>query len=83
MPASSRRMIELSFLALLDSGIDYRGRKVGSFAAGTLAEAPSHVRPTNFCSSVPFHGGLTSFVAARTAPTTVMSGRRLTRLRTE
>jgi acyl transferase domain-containing protein len=44
MTASSRRMIELSFLALLDSGIDYRGRKVGSFAAGTNAEAVAHVR---------------------------------------
>ena len=44
MTASSRRMIELTFLALLDSGIDYRGRKVGSFAAGTYIEAPGHVR---------------------------------------
>lgn len=44
MTASSRRLIELSFLALLDSGIDYRGRKVGSFAAGTNAEALAHVR---------------------------------------
>jgi len=43
MTASSRRLIELSFLALLDSGIDYRGRKVGSFAAGTNAEAIAHV----------------------------------------
>lgn len=43
MTASSRRLIELSFLALLDSGIDYRGRKVGSFTAGTNAEAVSHV----------------------------------------
>lgn len=39
MTASSRRLVELSFLALLDSGIDYRGRNVGSFAAGTNAEA--------------------------------------------
>ena len=44
MTASSRRLIELSFLALLDSGIDYRGRKVGSFAAGTNAEALAQVR---------------------------------------
>ena len=44
MTASSRRLIELSFLALLDSGIDYRGRKVGSFAAGTNTEAIPHVR---------------------------------------
>jgi hypothetical protein len=44
MTASSRRLIEVSFLALLDSGINYRGRKVGSFAAGTNAEALAHVR---------------------------------------
>jgi len=44
MTASSRRLIELSFLALLDSGIDYRGRKVGSFAAGTNMEASAYVR---------------------------------------
>ena len=44
MTASSRRLIELSFLALLDSGIDYRGRKVGSFVTGTNTEALAHVR---------------------------------------
>ena len=44
MTASSRRIIELSFLALLDSGIDYRGRRVGTFATGTNTEALSHVR---------------------------------------
>lgn len=44
MTATSRRLIEQSFLALLDSGIDYRGRKVGSFAAGTNVEAFAHVR---------------------------------------
>ena len=44
MTASSRRLIELSFLALLDSGIDYRGRKVGSFVAGTDTEALAYVR---------------------------------------
>ena len=44
MTASSRRLIEQSFLALLDSGIDYRGRKVGSFVAGTNAEALAQVK---------------------------------------
>lgn len=43
MAPSSRRLIEMSFLALLDSGIDYRGRKVGSFAAGSNAEALARV----------------------------------------
>lgn len=47
MTASTRRQIELSFLALLDSGIDYRGRKVGSFAAGTNTEALAPVRHPN------------------------------------
>jgi len=59
MTASSRRMIELSFLALLDSGIDYRGRKVGSFAAGTIAEALSHVRPLGSLFFHPAPCGLT------------------------
>lgn len=31
MSISTRKLIELSFLALLDSGIDYRGRNVGCF----------------------------------------------------
>jgi acyl transferase domain-containing protein len=32
MSLSTRKLIELSFLALLDSGIDYRGQNVGCFA---------------------------------------------------
>lgn len=57
MTASSRRMIELSFLALLDSGINYRGRKVGTFAAGTNAEALAHVRHI-VLASIQFSQGL-------------------------
>jgi len=38
MTASTRRMIELGFLAILDSGIDSRGKKIGTFIAGTNAE---------------------------------------------
>ncbi|KAJ8495115.1 hypothetical protein ONZ45_g12996 [Pleurotus djamor] len=34
MSPSTRKLIEHSFLALLDSGIDYRGRPVGCFASG-------------------------------------------------
>lgn len=34
MALSGRKLLELSFLALLDSGIDYRGRNVGSFMTG-------------------------------------------------
>lgn len=32
MSVSTRKLIELSFLALLDSGIDYRGQNIGCFA---------------------------------------------------
>ncbi|KAI0068519.1 ketoacyl-synt-domain-containing protein [Artomyces pyxidatus] len=34
MPLSTRKLIELSFLGLLDSGIDYRGKNVGCYMAG-------------------------------------------------
>ncbi|KAI0749993.1 ketoacyl-synt-domain-containing protein [Daedaleopsis nitida] len=34
MSISTRRLIELTFLALQDSGIDYRGQNVGSYMAG-------------------------------------------------
>lgn len=38
MSLSTRKLIELSFLALLDSGIDYRGRNVGCFAYVVLID---------------------------------------------
>jgi hypothetical protein len=44
MTASTRRMIELGFLAMLDSGIDSRGKKIGTFIAGTNAEHFEAVR---------------------------------------
>ena len=69
MTTSSRRLIELSFLALLDSGIDYRGRKIGSFTAGTNAEALAHVRF--------FHVAIVESnvsARARTTSTTAISG---------
>ncbi|KAI0364111.1 ketoacyl-synt-domain-containing protein [Pilatotrama ljubarskyi] len=34
MPLSTRKLIEVAFLSLLDSGIDYRGRNVGCYTAG-------------------------------------------------
>lgn len=34
MSLSIRRLIETTFLSLLDSGIDYRGRNVGCYMAG-------------------------------------------------
>jgi acyl transferase domain-containing protein len=44
MTASTRRVIELSFLAMLDSGIDSRGKRIGSFVAGTNIERFEGVR---------------------------------------
>lgn len=44
MTASTRRLIELGFLAMLDSGIDSRGQKIGTFFAGTNAEFFEGVR---------------------------------------
>ncbi|KAJ7776526.1 hypothetical protein DFH07DRAFT_798454 [Mycena maculata] len=35
MPFTGRRLVELSFAALADSGIDYRNKKVGCFMSGT------------------------------------------------
>lgn len=34
MAVSTRKLIEHSFLALLDSGIDYRGKNIGCFTSG-------------------------------------------------
>ncbi|KAI0683985.1 polyketide synthase [Cerioporus squamosus] len=34
MPLSTRKLVELSFLSLLDSGINYRGKNVGCYMAG-------------------------------------------------
>lgn len=44
MVMSTRRLIELSFLAALDSGIQYRGKKFGSFMCGTSVENFEAVR---------------------------------------
>lgn len=49
---ATRKLIELSFLAMQDAGIEYRGKKIGSFMCGTSTEywtpvgalcPPSHV----------------------------------------
>lgn len=34
MGVSTRKLIELSFLSLLDAGIDYRGKNVGCYMSG-------------------------------------------------
>ncbi|GBE89507.1 hypothetical protein SCP_1601690 [Sparassis crispa] len=40
MALSTRKLIELAFLSLLDAGIAYRGRNVACFAAGTAQDSP-------------------------------------------
>lgn len=47
MGVSTRKLIELAFLSLLDSGIDYRGRNVGCYAAGTAFDILSTVEPVS------------------------------------
>ncbi|KAF9553112.1 hypothetical protein CPC08DRAFT_822512 [Agrocybe pediades] len=37
---STRKLIEHSFLALLDAGIDYRGKNVGCYMSGILLDSP-------------------------------------------
>ncbi|KAG1725077.1 acyl transferase domain-containing protein [Suillus paluster] len=39
MTIGTRKLIELSFLALLDSGIDYRGKNVGAYMASVAHDA--------------------------------------------
>ncbi|KAG9309602.1 putative polyketide synthase [Chiua virens] len=48
MAVSTRKLIELAFLSLLDSGIDYRGRNVGCYAAGTAFDILSTVEPDEY-----------------------------------
>ena len=36
MPLSVRKLIEVTFLSLCDSGIDYRGRDVGCYMSGIV-----------------------------------------------
>lgn len=47
MPVSTRKLIETTFLALLDSGIHYRGQNVGCYMAGVAHDVliiSGHVR---------------------------------------
>lgn len=34
MALSTRKLIEVAFLALLDSGLDYRGQNIGCYMSG-------------------------------------------------
>ncbi|KAF4618329.1 hypothetical protein D9613_011586 [Agrocybe pediades] len=40
MAISTRKLIEHTFLALLDAGIDYRGRNVGCYMSGVMLDSP-------------------------------------------
>lgn len=47
MPLGTRKLIETTFLALLDSGIDYRGQNVGCYMSGVdqdMFSVSGHVR---------------------------------------
>ncbi|KAJ7695179.1 hypothetical protein B0H17DRAFT_1198868 [Mycena rosella] len=56
MAVGTRRLIELSFLALLDSGIDYRGRSVGCYAAATAYSITTFADPAEFESPMSLAG---------------------------
>ncbi|KAF9047970.1 hypothetical protein BDP27DRAFT_1434385 [Rhodocollybia butyracea] len=45
MAVSTRRLVELSFLALLDSGVDFRGQNVGCYASGNAFDIQSLAEP--------------------------------------
>ena len=47
MPLSTRKLVETSFLSLMDAGIHYRGQNVGCYMAGVVSDIHStsgHVR---------------------------------------
>ena len=47
MPLSTRKLVEVAFLGLQDSGIDYRGKNVGCYMSGVAHDfynVSGHVR---------------------------------------
>ncbi|KAF5378437.1 hypothetical protein D9757_011142 [Collybiopsis confluens] len=48
MGVSTRKLIEISFLALLDSGVDFRGKNIGCYASGTAVDMQSVAEPDEF-----------------------------------
>lgn len=48
MALSTRKLLELSFLALLDSGIDYRGRNVGCYMSGVAFDMLTIADPVSW-----------------------------------
>ncbi|KAF8525874.1 hypothetical protein BU17DRAFT_83380 [Hysterangium stoloniferum] len=57
MSLSTRKLIELSFLALLDSGIDYRSRRVGCYASGIPFDILTIADPDEYEARGSFGGG--------------------------
>lgn len=58
MSLSTRKLLELSFLSLLDSGIDYRGRNVGCYMSGVAFDIMSAADPVSiviFCHEILTH----------------------------
>ncbi|KAH9934350.1 uncharacterized protein B0H18DRAFT_1188403 [Fomitopsis serialis] len=62
MSLSTRKLIELSFLALLDSGIDYRGKDVGCYTSATNHDILSVAEPDVYEARGSF-GGIPCMVA--------------------
>ncbi|TFK38854.1 polyketide synthase [Crucibulum laeve] len=56
MALSTRKLIEHTFLALLDSGIDYRGRNVGCYMAGVAFDMTTIADPDEFDAPGSFAG---------------------------
>ncbi|KDR73164.1 hypothetical protein GALMADRAFT_158296 [Galerina marginata CBS 339.88] len=64
MAPATRKLLENSFLALLDSGIDYRMKKVGCFTSGTSIDLMNVSEPDEFDSRGSF-AGYPSMIANR------------------
>ncbi|CAA7270507.1 unnamed protein product [Cyclocybe aegerita] len=64
MAPATRKLLENTFLALLDSGIDYRTKIVGCFTAGTSIELTNVSEPDEFDTRGSF-AGYPSMVANR------------------
>ncbi|KAE9386159.1 hypothetical protein BT96DRAFT_928410 [Gymnopus androsaceus JB14] len=64
MAPATRKLIEHSFLALHDSGIDYRGRNIGCFSSGTAYEITSVSEPNELDAQGSF-AGIYSMIANR------------------
>jgi acyl transferase domain-containing protein len=62
MGLSTRKLLEHSFLALLDSGIDSRGQDVGVYAAGTAFDIQSVAEPVLLLNELTSHRLLFIFI---------------------